>query len=229
LRRSLCAAWLFAASALPASAQTVQVWPEVDVFVRLNDKARLLLVATTVNEDDQVTDGEFGVSFDVHRKPIRRPPKLLFQLDESKNQVLTIRSSYRYMPSYSSGSTENRGSLEATVRYPLTRRFGHVLISARNRIDFRVIDGEYSWRYRNRLSTERELSVGPVRVNPYSRFEVFYDSRFSAFSKTELMVGASFPLAKYCELEGYFDHQLDTGRSPNRTIQAVGAVATFYF
>ena len=58
---------------------------------------------------------------------------------------------------------------------------------------------------------------------------MFYDSRFSAFSKTELMVGASFPIVKYCELQGYFDHQLDTGRSPNRTTQAVGAVATFYF
>jgi len=43
------------------------------------------------------------------------------------------------------------------------------------------------------------------------------------------MVGASFPITKYCELEGYFDHQLDTGRAPNRTTDAVGAVATFYF
>jgi Protein of unknown function (DUF2490) len=117
------------------------------------------------------------------------------------------------MPSYSGGSKEHRGSLEATARYRLTRHFGHVLLSNRNRMDFRVIDGTYSWRYRNRLSTERELSVGPVRVNPYSRFEVFYDSRFGAFSKTELMVGASFPIMKYCELEGYFDHQLDTAHS----------------
>ncbi len=228
LRRSLSAAWLLVASALPVTAQTVQVWPEVDVFVRVNSRVRLLLVATTVNENDHVTDGEFGVSLDVHLKPIRRPPKLLFRLDESKNQVLTIRSGYRYLPSYTGGSTEHRGLFEATVRYPLTAHFGHVLLSNRNRMDFRVIDGTYSWRYRNRLSTERELSIGPVRVNPYSRFEVFYDSRFGAFSKTELMVGASFPIRKYCELEGYFDHQLDTGRAPNRTTQAVGAVATFY-
>jgi len=229
LRAPLYAAWLLVFVALPAGAQTVQLWPEVDVLVRLNSKTRLLLIATTVKEDDQVTDGEFGVSFDVHLKPIRRAPALLFQLDESKNQVLTIRTGYRYLPSYSGGSTENRGLLEATARYPLTRHFGHVLLSNRNRIDFRVIDGEYSWRYRNRLSTERELSVGPVRVNPYSRFEVFYDSRFGEFSKTELMVGASFPITTYCELEGYFDHQLDTGHSPNRTTEAVGAVATFYF
>ena len=229
VRRSLCAACLLVASALPVRAQTVQVWPELDVFVRLNPKSRLLLVATTVKEDDQVKDGEFGVSLDVHFKPIRRAPKLLFQLDESKNQVLTIRTGYRYLPSYSGGSTENRGLLEATAKYPLTRHFGHVLLSNRNRIDFRVIDGEYSWRYRNRLSTEREFSVGPVRLNPYARFEVFYDSRFGEFSKTELMVGASFPITKRCELEGYFDHQLDTGRAPNRKTEAVGAVATFYF
>ena len=97
MRVPLCAAWFLVSAALPAGAQTIEGWPEVDVFVRLNAKARLLLVATTVKEDDQVTDGEFGASLDVHLKPIRRAPKLLFQLDESKNQVLTIevRRSYQ--------------------------------------------------------------------------------------------------------------------------------------
>ena len=206
-----------------------RVWPEVDVFVRLNSTARLVLVATTVQEDGETTDGEFGANLDFFLKPIRRPPQLLFRLDESKNRVLMIRSGYRYLPSYTGGSAENRVLLEATVRFPLKRYFGDVLVSNRNRMDFRLIDGTYSWRYRNRLSLERELSVGPVRVNPYLRFEGFYDSRFAAFSRTETMAGASFPITRYLELEGYFAYQLDTGNSPNRKTRAVGAVANFYF
>lgn len=229
MRVPLCAVWLLVAAALPAGAQTIEGWPEVDVFVRLNSTARLLLVATTVQKNGQTTDGEFGGTLDFFLKPVRRSPTLMFRLDESKNRVLLIRSGYRYLPSYTGGSAENRVLLEATVRYPMKRHFGDVLLSNRNRMDFRVIDGTYSWRYRNRLSVERELSLGPVRVNPYSRFEVFYDSRFAAFSRTELMMGASFPIIKYWELEGYFLHQLDTGSSPNKKIGAVGAVATFYF
>ena len=154
---------------------------------------------------------------------------MLYRLDESKNSVLMIRSGYRYLTSHTGGAAENRALLEATVRYPLTSHFGHLLLSNRNRMDFRVIDGTYSWRYRNRLSFERELSVGPVRVNPYSRFEAYYDSRFAAFSRTELMMGASFPIGRYVELEGYFDYQLDTGNSPNRKTRAVGAVANVFF
>ena len=229
LRGPLCAAWLLLSAALPAGAQTVGVWPEVEVFVRLNSKTRLLLVATTVQQNGDTTDAEFGPTFDLFLKPIRRPPKLLYRLDESKNRVLMIRSGYRYLPSYAGGSSENRAFLEATVRYPMTGPFGHLLLSNRHRMDFRVIDGTYSWRYRNRLSLERELSVGVVRVNPYARFEMFYDSRFAAVSRTETMAGASFPIGRYWELEGYFDYQLDTGSAPNKKTRAVGVVSTFYF
>jgi hypothetical protein len=229
LRAALGAAGILVATAVPARGQTVVVWPEVDLAVRLGGHARLLLVATNTRDGGERTDGEFGASLDLHLKPIRRPPKLLFRLDDAKNRRLTITSAYRYLPSYADGPAEHRALLEATVRYPVRRYLGDVLISNRNRIDFRVIDGTYSWRYRNRLSAERELSIGPVRVNPYSRFEVFYDSRFGAFSKTELMLGGAFPINRFWELEGYYDWQFDTGKSPNRKTRAIGLVTTFYF
>ena len=62
---------------------------------------------------------------------------------------------------------------------------GDVLLSDRNRIDLRDIAGEFSWRYRNRLSVEKEFSIGRVRVNPYTRFEVYYDSRYDLRSRRE--------------------------------------------
>ena len=175
MRHALVSGWFCRCPA--AGAQTVQFWPEINAFVQLNSKTRLLLVATNVQEEGEKTDGEFGGGLDFRLKPIRRAPKLMFRLDADKNNALTIRAGYRYMPSFSGGSTEQRVLLETTVRYPL-QRFGHVLASSRNRLDFRVIDATYSWRFRNRLSLEREFSVGAVRLNPYSRFEVYYDSRF---------------------------------------------------
>ena len=109
MRAPLCAAWLLVFAALPAGAQTVGVWPEVDVFVRLNSTARLLLVATTVKEDGDTTDAEVGANLDLFLKPILRPPNLLYRLDESKNSVLMIRSGYQYLTPYTGGSAENRG------------------------------------------------------------------------------------------------------------------------
>jgi hypothetical protein len=77
--------------------------------------------------------------------------------------------------------------LEAPPRYPLK---GGVLVSNRGRVDARFIDGEYSWRFRSRLSVEKEFSIGPVRMNPYVRGELFSDSRFGKWSRTEWIGGS---------------------------------------
>jgi hypothetical protein len=221
---------LIVSSVLPARAQTTPVWPEIDTYVTLNEKARLFLLATTVQENRESTEAELGVNFDLYLKPIRRrAPKLLFRLDESKNRLLLMRVGYRYLPSYTGGSNEHRGVLEVTPRYPLTGLLGHALLSNRNRVDFRFVEGEYSWRYRNRLSVDRELSIGRVRVAPYARFEIYYDSRFDKWSRTEWMLGSSFPVTRHWEVEAYYDDQNDTGASPSRHTKAVGIVTTFYF
>jgi len=66
-------------------------------------------------------------------------------------------------------------------------------------------------------------------MNPYARFEGYYDSRYAKWSRTELMFGASFPVTRRWEVEGYLDAQHDTGGSANRTTRAIGAVTTLYF
>jgi hypothetical protein len=205
---------------------TSQFWPESSVFVKLSDRTRVSFLSTTVKEDGDSTSGEFGPNVDIYLHAIaKRKHWAGFRLDESKNRTLMVRIGYRYMPTYGSDDpSENRALVEATARYPLVRG---MLVSNRNRLDSRVIDGDYSWRYRNRLSFERELSLGPVRLNPYARGEVFYDSRVDEWSRTEFMAGASFPAGRW-EFEGYFDYQHDTGGSSNRTVRAIGGVVNLY-
>jgi hypothetical protein len=224
----LLAALLIVFMGADAGAQTTQLWPELSTYVKLTDQARLYFLATTVKEGRDSTSGEFGPNLDIHIHAFGvREHWAGFRLDESKNRTLLVRIGYRYLPTYTGDDpVENRGVLEATARYPLIK--GGVLVSNRSRMDFRFIEGEYSWRYRNRLSIEREFPVGRVRVNPYVRAEVFYDSRVDEWSRTELVAGASFPVNDHWELEGYFDNQHDTGGSPNRTVRAIGAVVNFY-
>ena len=50
-----------------ARAQTVQLWPEVDLtFIKMTDSTRLYLLATTVNKDSETTSGEFGPNLDIY-------------------------------------------------------------------------------------------------------------------------------------------------------------------
>ena len=47
---------------IPAQAQTTPVWPEIDTYHRLNDTIRLNFLATTVQENRESTEAEFGVN-----------------------------------------------------------------------------------------------------------------------------------------------------------------------
>jgi hypothetical protein len=124
--------------------------------------------------------GEFGPNFDFYLRPFRNPKRFGgFQMDESKNRFVLLRVGYRYLHSFSGDPDEHRAVLEATARYPLV---GGVLVSDRGRVDLRFIDGEYSWRVRSRLSVQKEFSIGGVRMNPYVRGELYYDSRFDAWA-----------------------------------------------
>jgi Protein of unknown function (DUF2490) len=221
------AALIVVSSGIFVHAQTTQVWPEISAFTQLNDRMRFYFLATTVKESKESTEGEFGPNFDFYLRPFRERKRLAgFRLDESKNRYLLLRVGYRYLNSFSGDPDEHRGVLEATARYPFT---GGVLVSSRGRVDARLIDGEYSWRFRSRLSIEREFSIGPIRMNPYVRGEVFYDSRFDEWSRTEWIGGAAFPLNQRVELEGYFDYQHDTGGDANRKVHAIGTVLNLYF
>jgi hypothetical protein len=227
VRRIISAALAVVSCAAPVRAQTTQVWPELSVFTRLNDRMRFYFLATTVKESRTSTEGEFGPNFDFYLRPFKERKRLAgLRLDESKNRFLLVRVGYRYLDSFTDDPDEHRVLIEATPRYPLK---GEVLVSNRGRIEARFIDGEYSWRFRSRLSVEKEWSIGPVRMNPYVRGEVFYDSRFAAWSRTEWIAGAAFPLNRRLELEGYFDYQHDTGGNPNRRVHAVGTVLNLYF
>jgi len=229
LRGPGCAVLLIMLSGIPARAQTQQLWPEVSTFVKLNDRMRFYFLATTVKETRDSTEGEYGPNFDFYFKPLRKKHVALnlFSPDESKTRLVMVRVGYRYIHPYTGDDPgEHRGVLELTTRHDLP---GGVLASDRNRMDLRSIGGEYSWRYRNRLTLEREFSIGRFKFSPYARGEAYYDSRFDKFSRNALIGGSTFPITRHIELEGYFEHQNDSGGTPNRTVNAVGVVVNLYF
>ena len=216
---------LFGTSAL---AQSNQVWPETSTFIKMTDQMRLYFLMTTVKEDRTSTEGEVGPNFDFYIKPLRKLNRWAgSRPDESKTRLLMVRVGYRYIFPYGGdGSYEHRGVVEATARCPLTHG---VTVSDRSRVELRTIEGTFSWRYRNRLTFEKDFSIRRFKFTPYGRGEIYYDSRYSKVSRTALIAGSSFPIKKHFECEMFFEHQNDSGGSSNRTVTAVGMVANLYF
>jgi hypothetical protein len=162
LRGLVWAALLMVSSGIPVHAQSEQVWPEIDAFVKLNDRMRFFFLATTVKETRVSTEGEFGPNFDFYLSPLSKQRMLnKIHPDESKNQRLMLRVGYRYIHPYTGNtSNENRIVLEATGRHLL---WGGVLVSDRNRLDLRFRDEGYSWRNRGEGVLNWPFHIHPLR------------------------------------------------------------------
>jgi len=201
-----------------------ELWQEVDIHVPINEKIRLIFsVSTTgVRTSKSNLAGQVGA-----------------YIDYTVNRRLVLRSGYRYGFSLgeSDPSREHRLILDQTFRQSAPVK---VLLSDRNREEFRFINGSYSFRYRNRLTVEREFRFMGRSLTPYAAAEVFHDSRFDLWNRNRLTAGVqihlkrSAPLLKLIYprrrvvLDFYYTRQNDIRSEPHH-INALGVTFGFYF
>jgi len=217
---------LFSASSVRAQNQTM-FWPEIDTYVNLNSTTRFFFIsALSSDQDTRQVEGEFGPNFDFFVKPILRSS--LRTTDPGKSKYLTFRVGYRYMPELRGDSpAENRIITEATGRFYLP---WSVLLTDRNRIDLRYIQTKpFSWRYRNRISLERNFAIRGYTFTPYIRGELYYDSRYNKIAKNTFTIGSVFPMTKHTEAELYYEDQRDSSSTPNYHVRGPGVVLNLFF
>jgi hypothetical protein len=208
-----------------------ELWPEVDAYFRLNSAMKLFgLAAFSSARKESYSEGQYGIHWDVSWKARRQLllHRLTHLANDEKLRPLTLRIGYRYNGTIQDNGEpfhEDRGVLEVHVRWPFP---GNVLVSDRNRADLRWVEGVYSWRYRNRLLVERETGIGGYRLTPYTSGEVFYDSRYGAWSRNRFAVGVQAPFHPRVLLDIYYMRQNDT-RSQPAHVNALGLALNLFF
>ena len=214
-------------SRVPASAQTAQLLPEIDTYLKLNPDVRISFQAKETREGGDPTQAEIGPSIDFYLKTFSKLVQKItaLDLDDSKKRFLVFSAGYRYLPSPNS-PPENRTELVATFHVPAKGRF---LISDRNREDLDWSHGNFSWRYRNRPTVERTLWIHSYRFIPYASAEFFYESQYQKWSTTSVYAGCLFPVKKHVQFDFYYEHENNTGKRPNQQINSLGLVLTLYF
>jgi hypothetical protein len=201
-----------------------QLWPEVDVYVPLNEKVRLffLFTVTKAQETRNNTEGQFGA-----------------HVDYVVNKRLVLRAGYRYGFSLTEEDpfTEHRPIAEQTFRQKLPLQ---ILLSDRNREDFRFVNGDFSFRYRNRVMLEREFLLPKRSITPYGSIEVYHDSRFKVWNRNRLTAGIQIQLKKALPLlrkvtprnqiilDVYYTKQNDSRSQPNH-LHAIGTALQIHF
>jgi Protein of unknown function (DUF2490) len=207
------------------SAQEVQFLPEVDVYLKLNSNVRLRAQAKDTRDGGDPTQVAIGPDLELYLKPLIRLTQVVaFDLDDAKSRPLVFTAGYRYLASPDSAPT-NRMELTATSHFSM--RPG-LLISDINRSDLDWSSGKFMWRYRNRLEIEKPLTIRRYHPAPYISAEVYYESQYQKWSTTELYAGSQFPIGKYLEFNAYYEHQNNTGKSPNSQLHGIGLQLNVY-
>ena len=218
---------LILAMALPAGAQTDQLLPEIDAYYKISSPLRIWFQAKETREAGAPTTAEIGPSLDFYLKPLVQLSDITtFDLDDSKSRFFVISVGYRYLPTPNTSPT-NRLEPFFTLNYPTPRiRF---LLSDRNRADLDWKSGGFTWRYRNRVQLERTARFHSYHFSPYASAEFFYESRYSKWSDTAIYAGCLFPIGRHVELNPYYEHQNNTGSSPNQHYNQLGLMLNLHF
>lgn len=226
-QKSLTLGALVIIGCLHGSAQTAQFLPEIDTYIKLNSDLRVSFQAKETKEGGNPTQAEIGPSLDFYLKQLRRLTGATeFDLDDSKSRPLVFSIGYRYLPQANNGPATNR--LEPVATLHSTAK-GRLLLSDRNRADLDWQSGGFLWRYRNRLQIERRLTIHSYHPAPHASVEFFYESQYSKWSDTAMYAGCLFPIGKHVQFDAYYEHQNNTGKSPNQQLNQLGLMLNLYF
>ena len=216
----MCLAWS------SAHAQNTQFLPEIDTHLTFDPYVRVYLQAKDDREGGDSEQFTFGPSAQFYLKPLLSLKNVtLFDLDDTKSRPLVLESGYRIITAPNTPS-KNRALEAVTFNLPLV---AGIHLADRNRADLDWQNGRFTWRYRNKLTLQRTLSIRDYHLMPYVAAEPFYQSKYKKWSATDLYVGCSLPVGKHVQFNPYFEFENDTSKKPNRQHYYVGLALHLYF
>jgi Protein of unknown function (DUF2490) len=200
---------------------------DFDAYHQLNEQIRLYLSASVTDvESGGSNKGQGAAYLDITLKG--RVRERLHMADWARERKFWLRvgyAQYRLWDADIEDVSERRGVLQLTIR---SGTWEHFQLTHRLGFDYRNLEGRYSQRYRYRLNLEYEAKFDQTPVIPYVRGEVYYDSRYSDWSKQTYQTGFEINLNPHWRVEPYFALDIDT--RPTKTYSdRVGLAVRFYW
>lgn len=226
---------LLAGSAGADTLNSYEFWPELDAYVGLGERSRLLFTAAGTRAMEASVDarqtvfqnGQFTANIDYTLAPVLR--RDVPQAEWSKNRLLWTRLGFEYGTSGTSGSDSFRsytGTVELNGRYPTP---GNAWLTSRLRADFRDVNGASSQRYRVRVGAEWDAAFDDHPYTPYASVETVYDTRYERWSRLTLKGGIETPIADDWRIESYVALQLNRPQDELSRVIALGLTLKVYF
>ena len=190
-----------------AQSASKEIWPELDIYWRPAEHQRTMLeLSTSTEREGDKREGTIGLYQDYLSLP-----------------RYYLRAGYRFTFSIRDASyRESRLVGEGTVGTQLAEL---IRLVNRTRTEFRWVNGEYSYRIRDRLHLQRQQrSLTALSLWPYVTFEAYYDSQYRSISRLGGRVGAETPLVRKVSIDIYVARQnnLRSAAGAPRRVDALG-------
>jgi hypothetical protein len=225
--------WLGASGGAWGSDASKELWPELDLWLRLSPSWRLsMFLPIASNIETDYREGNVVLQADyAWGKPGRLYRGRLLEEGRAEDmKAMLLRGGYLGGKSLSDdGEAYEEKALLAEwhLRVPLK---GRVLLSHRLRTDLRWLgeDQDFSTRWRYRLMVEKEVDAGRCSFVPYGSVEAYYDSRYDTVNRFRLIGGTSVAWSQRLALEGNVTYQHDS-RSSVTEVYALNVILHVYF
>ena len=188
-----------------AQSTSTEIWPELDIYWRPAERQRTMLeLSTSTEREGSKREGSIGIYQDYLSLP-----------------RYYVRAGYRFTFSIRDASyRESRLLGEGTIGSQVAEL---IRLVNRTRLELRWINGEYSYRIRDRLHLQRQQrSATALTLWPYGTFEAYYDSRHRSISRLGGRVGAETPLARKVSIDVYVARQNNLRSEAPRRVNALG-------
>jgi hypothetical protein len=203
-----------------------EFWPSLKASFELRPRMRLQVWGDKQDgEDFDFLQWKTGAILSYRMKRILKLRDS--DIDEENEYNLVLGVGYEYLRTTQNDKTksENRIIIQATPRYTPGAGF---LLTDRNRVEFRWVNGSYDVRYRNKLVIDRRLKVENFSFTPYASGELFYDRNHHSWNENQYAFGVQLPYRKRLMLDVYYLRQNCTTCSQD-PLNVLGLTLNLYF
>jgi hypothetical protein len=123
--------------------------------------------------------------------------------DEENHHVLVLGGGYEYLHDSQNGKIKNENRIVLAGTGHFTPLGGGLLLTERNRIEFRWVEGTYNFRYRNKVAVDHHFKTGDFSFIPYAAGELFYDRNHHSWNENHYAFGSQFPYKKLLMVDAY--------------------------
>src|SRR3984957_18576974 len=204
-----------------------QIWPEWDVYYRINERFRLYSLISSTRSNSEYTDGTAGIYMDYFAKPWLRGRNDTEMSDSSLGYYWWFRMGYSYSdaPPGDKKKVVNIFETETNNSFHLPE---DIILQTRNRLDWRWVNGEFQPIYRPRVKFVRNLKTEYLTFDAYLWSEYFFYLNDKPQDRLRICFGVEIKVLKFLDFETYYLYQFENKQFVE-PLNAIGLQFNLYF